>query len=212
MSLITSRYSTNKYVCKFAGFVMDLMGSSRIVWRHQHNVGHHPNSNNSDKKKSPPTKMDPLAFDPDASAGNPFVRLNPNQPHRYHEQHGYSLILLSRWFHKYQHFYMWFLIMFINFKWFVNDIRSIVNRRYMEIEFGKTQPGEIESLVVTKSLFIIYALLTPIYLHGLYGFFLFVTFMISTGYPLVISPSKPLMPAQICFCFNVWSKSPNGRL
>jgi hypothetical protein len=34
-------------------------------------------------KKSPPAKLDPLAFDPDASAGNPIVRLNPGQPLRY---------------------------------------------------------------------------------------------------------------------------------
>jgi hypothetical protein len=61
--------------------VMDLIGSSRVVWWHQHNVGHHPNSNNHQAKKSPP-KLDPLAFDPDASAGNPFVRLNPAQPLR----------------------------------------------------------------------------------------------------------------------------------
>jgi len=165
-------YSSNKYVCRLAGFLMDLMGSSQVVWLHQHNVGHHPNSNNSDMKKSPPSKMDPLAFDPDASAGNPFVRLNPSQPHR--------------WFHQYQHLYMWPMICVINFKWFVNDIRSMVKRKYMEIEFGKVRPGELESLAVTKTLFLIYSLVTPIYLHGIHGLLLFVTFMIITGYVFVL--------------------------
>lgn len=164
-------YSSNKYLVRFAGFLMDLMGSSQVVWRHQHNVGHHPNANNTDSTKSP-SKMDPTAFDPDASAGNPFVRLNPTQPHR--------------WLHQFQHIYMWFLIMFINFKWFVNDVRAMRNRKYMEIEFAKTRPGELESLAVTKSLFLIYACVTPVYLHGLYGLFLFVVFMVATGYVFVL--------------------------
>jgi len=165
-------YSSNKYVCKVASFVMDLMGSSHVVWQHQHNVGHHPNSNNTDSKKSPPTKLDPLAFDPDASAGNPFVRLNPSQP--------------LRWAHQFQHIYMWFMIALINFKWFVNDVRAILSRKYMEIEFGKTQAGEVESLVVTKSLFLTYALCVPMYFHGSFGALLFVAFMISTGYVFVL--------------------------
>lgn len=166
-------YSANKYVCKAASFVMDLMGSSHVVWRHQHNVGHHPNANNTDATKNPAAKMDPLAFDPDASAGNPFVRLNPGQP--------------LRWAHKYQHIYMWFMITFINFKWFVNDIRAVLNRRYMEIEFGNTQPGEMLSLVLTKTLFLGYALLVPSLLHTpLTGALLFITFMISTGYVFVL--------------------------
>lgn len=76
-------YSSSPWLCSVAAFVMDLMGSSSIVWLHQHNVGHHPNSNNSDSTKNPATKLDPHAFDPDASAGFPFVRLNPSQPHKY---------------------------------------------------------------------------------------------------------------------------------
>jgi fatty acid desaturase len=166
-------YSSNKLVCKAASFVMDMMGSSHVVWRHQHNVGHHPNSNNTDAEKTPPSKMDPNAFDPDASAGNPFVRLNPHQNHRWH--------------HRAQHVYMWFMIMVINFKWFINDLRAIVNRKYMDIEFGEAQTGEVMSLIVTKFLFLLYALAYPSYLHGLsLGSLLFVTFMISTGYVFVL--------------------------
>lgn len=165
-------YSNNQTICTIAGFVMDLIGSSRVVWWHQHNVGHHPNSNNTQTEKSPETKLDPLAFDPDASAGNPFVRLNPSQP--------------PRKLHQYQHIYMWFLIMFINFKWFINDIRSMVRRKYMDIDFAAKQKGELELLLVTKSIFLLYGLVTPVYLHGAFGILLFVTFMVATGYVFVL--------------------------
>jgi linoleoyl-CoA desaturase len=165
-------YSNNQLVCKIAAFVMDLMGSSRVVWQHQHNVGHHPNSNNSAMEKTPPSKMDPLSFDPDAAAGNPLIRLNPSQPHR--------------WIHQFQHIYMWLLIVGINFKWFVNDIRAMTKRKYMEIDFGKTRVGEIESLAITKSIFLLYGLGVPFYLHGPFGALLFVTFTVATGYVFVL--------------------------
>jgi len=165
-------YSNNKTICSLAGMMMDLIGSSRVVWWHQHNVGHHPNSNNHQSKKTPP-QLDPLAFDPDANAGNPFVRLNPSQ--------------LLRWIHQYQHIYMWFLIMFINFKWFVNDIRAMARRRYMDIEFGETKRSEFYSLLLTKSIFLLYSLAVPLYLHGArHGILLFVTFMVATGYVFVL--------------------------
>jgi fatty acid desaturase/predicted heme/steroid binding protein len=182
-------YSDNKFICNLAGLVMDLIGSSRVVWWHQHNVGHHPNSNTSQLQKLK-AKLDPLAFDPDASAGNPFVRLNPSQPHR--------------WFHQYQHIYLWFMIMFINFKWFVNDIRAMAKRRYMDIEFGGASEDQLKSLLVTKSIFLLYALCVPVYLHGLYGALLFVTFMVATGYVFVLMFSVNHLTAGCTF--------PDGKL
>lgn len=137
-------YSSSPLLCSAAAFVMDLMGSSSVVWLHQHNVGHHPNSNNSDQTKEPSSKLDPHAYDPDASAGFPFVRLNPSQPHKPYM--------------RYQHIYIWLLICLMNFKWFVNDINSMKKRSYSLIDFHKVTDRDMFVLYGTKTLFLIYAL------------------------------------------------------
>lgn len=38
--------------------------------------------------------------------------------------------VVCRWVHRYQHIYIWLLITFNNFKWFVNDIRSLRAGKY----------------------------------------------------------------------------------
>jgi len=81
---------------------------------------------------------------------------------------------------------MWFIISFINFKWFINDIRSMFKRKYMDIDFGATRTFELETLAITKSIFLLYGLGVPVYLHGASGALLFVTFMIATGYVFVL--------------------------
>jgi hypothetical protein len=57
----------------------------------------------------------------------------------------------------------------------------------MDIDFGATRAGEVEQLLITKTIFLIYGLLVPLYLHGVWGGLLFVTFMVATGYPDVMS-------------------------
>jgi linoleoyl-CoA desaturase len=166
-------FSTSPLLCSIAAFVMDLMGSSSIVWLHQHNVGHHPNCNNTDETREPSSKLDPLAYDPDANAGFPYVRLNPSQPHRSYM--------------RYQHIYIWLLICFMNFKWFVNDIKSMKRKRYSLIDFHRITDNDMLKLYSTKLLFLTYTLLVPVYMHGLsQGFLHCVTFMVVCGYAFVL--------------------------
>jgi hypothetical protein len=59
----------------------------------------------------------------------------------------------------------------------------------MDIEFGETKRSEFYSLLLTKSIFLLYSLAVPLYLHGArHGILLFVTFMVATGYPLQYNP------------------------
>lgn len=52
----------------------------------------------------------------------------------------------------------------------------------MDIDFQAEQKGEFESLLITKTIFLLYGLVVPVYLHGSFGGLLFVTFMVATGY------------------------------
>jgi len=165
-------FSNSKTICWLAGFVMDLMGASSIVWLHQHNIGHHPNCNSSDDIEKTSERLNPDAFDPDAASGSPFVRLNPQQP-RY-------------WYHRYQHIYLWILISFILFKWTVNDIRSVLKRRYNVVKFYELSQWEVVRLFLTKAFFFLYILVIPLqYLPASQAIGLFLVFMGVTGYSFV---------------------------
>jgi len=165
-------YSSSPFLCSAAAFIMDLMGSSSIVWVHQHNIGHHPNSNNSDTT-TVPSKLEPHAYDPDASAGFPYIRLNPTQPHKPYM--------------RYQHIYVWFLICFMNFKWFINDIKSMKKSRYSLIDFYQLTDRDMFVLYFTKAFFLTYSLVVPVYTLGVAaGFLHFAAFMVVCGYAFVL--------------------------
>ena len=62
---IHGSYSTNKYVNKYLGYTMNLIGANSTVWRIQHNVLHHTYTNidQSDDDINPPSV---LRFSPHA--------------------------------------------------------------------------------------------------------------------------------------------------
>jgi len=156
-------YSSSPWLCNIASFMMDMMGGSSIVWLHQHNIGHHPNANNSEM---------PDAFDPDASSGFPYIRLNPSQPHKPYM--------------RFQHIYIWILICFLNFKWFINDIRSIKRQRYSVVEFFNIADRDIYRLYLTKAFFGVYGVFVPLYSLGITGLLHFLLFMVVTSYSFVL--------------------------
>lgn len=82
--------------------VMDLMGSSSLVWKHEHNIGHHQYTNTSQ--------------DPDATTAFPMLRYHPSQPWRS--------------YHRYQHYYVWLLYPFIVYKWYLSDIMFVIKKQY----------------------------------------------------------------------------------
>jgi len=150
---------------------MDLAGASRVVWTYQHVVGHHSHTN-ANLPVAPSDRLNPDAFDPDSGAGSPLIRLNPSQPYR--------------WYHKYQHIYIWFLLPLVPSKWLVKDLLHVAKRKYMDIEFGAPR-GELQLLLLMKVVFITYALIAPVYVHGSYGFVLFAASMIAKGYEITLT-------------------------
>jgi len=134
-------YSKRSAVSEFFAKAFDVMGASTIVWQHQHNIGHHPHSNIDEDEE----------YDPDSKSGAPMVRLSPNQPWRP--------------YHRFQHLYIWPLIAGMSSKWFINDVRSLVRRRYMTIDFFEVLSSDIASVAFWKSSFFVYGIMIPSLYH-----------------------------------------------
>jgi len=134
---------------RLAAHAMDLMGGSSIVWMHQHNIGHHPNSN----RQGDSCKSECDQDDPDTKSGFPLVRVASALPHR--------------WYHAYQHIYFWLLICFVSTKWYINDVKAFIRKKYVNIDFFEIQAYDIFLLTCTKLLYATYAFFTPFYYHPL---------------------------------------------
>jgi len=143
-------YSKSKIINEIASRAMDLMGASSVVWIHQHNVGHHPNSNRQGDSCTTECDQD----DPDTRSGSPIVRMASAQP------------LL--WYHQYQHFYIWLLFCFVTTKWYVNDIRSFSRGKYINIDFFKLPLSEYLFLGFAKFVYAMYVFVVPLYLHSIF--------------------------------------------
>lgn len=155
-------YSKYKLLNGLAGLTMDLMGGSGLIWMHQHNMGHHPNSN----RKGDSSKND-FDFDPDAQSGAPMVRLAPNQP------------LL--WYHRWQFLYIWLLFPFVTGKWAINDVKYLLRRKYGEIAFFDVRPLDFVIGLGTKAFFLFYVLCIPLFLHPAWKVFTILAIFMSTA-------------------------------
>lgn len=86
-------FSRNKWVNSLMGFSLDFIGGSSLIWRSEHNLGHHIHTNHDN--------------DPDTVSGWPLIRFNPTTGHR--------------WWHQYQHIYVWFMYSVVAGRWYFND-------------------------------------------------------------------------------------------
>jgi len=158
---------------------MDFMGGSSIVWLHQHNIGHHPNSN----REGTAVGHD---IDPDTQSGAPIVRLSPGQPWRPH--------------HQYQHIYVWVMFGAVTFKWSLNDFKAFFRRKYAMIDMFELTRGDFLQLTVGKLVFFFYVILVPLYFHPLWKVItMFVLMMMSVSYWFVLMFSVNHMTAEAIF-------------
>jgi fatty acid desaturase (delta-4 desaturase) len=131
--------STNQYVNNFLGMTDDLIGGSSLMWRYHHQVSHHIHCNDD-------------ALDEDVISGAPFLRLDPRME--------------RKWYHKYQHLYMWatFPLLTIVFQW--GDIKGLMENRCDGASLYGASPFEKASVLFGK--FSHYGLLfgLPLLLHG----------------------------------------------
>jgi fatty acid desaturase len=146
-------YSKSRLVCRIAGLVMDFMGASSLVWKHEHNIGHHQFTNS--------------AQDPDSTTAFPILRYNPSQPWKPH--------------HAYQHYYVWLLYPFICVKWYLSDITFVLQGTYRGIPMYTPSRAELVLLCVTKITAPLFFMGVPWYYHGFLNMLLLLNLCLMTA-------------------------------
>lgn len=130
-------YSSRSSVNKILGFSMYALGGSALNWKIQHNMLHHGFTNIT-------------GIDEDIDAGK-LLRMSPHQKH-------YS-------FHRFQHYYAWFLYSIMTIYWFTGkDIPQMIRyRRKGLLAQHKTSFSVLmTNLIVSKVVYLILILGLPI--------------------------------------------------
>jgi len=135
-------YSRFPIVNNMMAFTLDILGGSSFIWKRTHNVVHHSYTNVT-------------GVDGDIDLG--FMgRLSPHQ-----ERYG---------FHRFQHFYLWFLYGFITFKWqFRDDYLGLIAGKVGNTRIFRPKGWNAVALVVGKLIFITLAFVIPFSLHAWYN-------------------------------------------
>ena len=131
-------YSRLPWVNKLMALTLDLLGGSSYGWDRKHNVMHHTYSNIA-------------GHDDDIDIGI-FGRVSPHQP-RYA-------------FHRFQHFYLWFLYGLLPLKWQVyDDFRDAITGRNGGQPYPRPKGWNLAGFLGGKAVFFSLALLIPLLLH-----------------------------------------------
>lgn len=130
-------YSKNKMVNKILSYSLNFLGGFSHTWQHQHNTLHHHYTNIDD-------------HDEDIDPGK-VLRLSPNKPRRK--------------FHRFQHFYAWFLYGLMTLMWTTSkDFKQLYRYSKDGVLLGrkKTYPKLLAELIVSKVFYYAYILVIPI--------------------------------------------------
>jgi linoleoyl-CoA desaturase len=139
-------YSRRKWINKLLALTLDLLGGSSFVWAKKHNSVHHCFVNIS-------------GHDDDIDIGF-FGRLTPHQKRLK--------------FHRFQHFYLWFLYGLLPTKWQVyDDFRDVARGRIGEHRFRRPRGWDLATLLGGKIVFFSLALAIPLLVHPLWAVLLF---------------------------------------
>src|SRR6266850_346715 len=108
-------YSKDPRINRVLSFTLDLLGASSHLWRQKHNILHHTYTNIA-------------GLDDDIESGTPHLRFAPWQRHRF--------------FHRFQHLYVWLLYGLFPLKWFfIDDFRQFVTGRIGTQRFPAARGG-----------------------------------------------------------------------
>jgi len=102
--------SSSSRVCNTSiGLFMNVIGSSHLIWQHEHQVAHHLDPNELEK-------------DNDCAIGNPFIRMHP------HLKHGK--------YQRFQHITVPIAISFGFIKWYFSDFRHFLRGYVGSVRFA----------------------------------------------------------------------------
>lgn len=141
-------FSKSRLLNRLAALTFNVVGSNRHYWAQKHNRNHHSFTN-----------MDNVDEDIDAFG---LIRMSPHQTHR--------------WFHRFQHFYVWFLYPFTSFFWFfVLDFKALATQKIGQRNFSKRfERAEYIEFWASKALYLLLYIGLPLmFLTGkqvLWGF------------------------------------------
>jgi linoleoyl-CoA desaturase len=170
-------YSSNHRVNRAIGLLYDVIGLSSYLWRFRHNFLHH-------------TYTNMLGHDVEIH-GDGLVRMSPTMEHK--------------WYHKFQHIFVWFIYPIIPLYWSYGDIKlGFFDRQYHEHKVPKLSVSESITLVGLKLLGMIWLIGVPIYVgyspleavlgylitYMTYGFVICVIFMLAH----VLEPAEFIEP------------------
>lgn len=146
-------YSKRPWVNKTAFFALDFLGGSSYLWNIKHNVLHHSFAN-----------ID--GHDDDIDIGV-LGRLSPEQ--RYLP------------FHRFQHFYVWFLYGMMTVKWHLyDDFNKLIQGQIGPRKIPAMKTGDKIIFVAGKLLFVSYAFVIPALVWGIWwtlAFYFLATFV-----------------------------------
>ena len=143
-------YSRRKWLNRLSAWSLDLVGASSYIWNVKHNLLHHHYTNIQ-------------GMDSDIEA-EPFLRLGPHQR--------------RRWYHRFQHFYVWGLYVFFSPKWnYYDDFNDLIRGRVGSRSIARPKGLDLAVLLAGKLVYVGWALVLPLVLHpwpvvlALYAFY-----------------------------------------
>jgi linoleoyl-CoA desaturase len=146
-------YSPNKRINKFIGFILEVIGGYAVTWKIQHNQLHHTYTNIA-------------GLDEDLDAIK-FLRFSPRQP-RY-------------WFHKYQHYYVWFFYMLMTLFWMTaKDYLQVIRYKQHDLltKHGVSLAQAIFRISLFKIFYYAYIIVLPVLYSGMPWYYVVFGFLL----------------------------------
>jgi linoleoyl-CoA desaturase len=157
-------FAPSRRVNQLMALSLDLIGGSSYVWSAKH-LAHHTYPNMTD-------------HDPDIES-LPFARFDPAQQ--------------RRWWHGYQHLYIWILYAFITIRWqFATDFLFLRRGRAGRSRLRRPNGAALATLLAGKGLFCVWAFAIPLLFHpvlAVLGVFLVTSCVASLSLALVFQLS-----------------------
>ncbi len=153
-------FSQSDILNKLAGFSLNFLGASAIMWKMKHNIIHHTYTN-----------IDGVDDDIEA---RPWLRFTETQE--------------KLKMHRFQHLYFWFLYTLLHLAWiFVTDYKKYFTRKIGTVELKKFNIQEHISFWAAKLIYAFMFIALPIYLLGFTTWLIgFLVFTMVTGFVISI--------------------------
>jgi len=127
-------FSNNRILSYIAGYTLDMLFSTSVVYRRSHNYGHHGCVNHYELDR---------AFD----TSYPLLRLHKMQD--------------KTWFHKYQQYYVWLVYGLVNFGDLFGTFDEMYWMSNYPTRQGHCPKIQIIMQAIVKAMFFIFTLIIP---------------------------------------------------